>query len=174
MGSANRGTAIAPLSTIGTRYGNSVSTASMPPKPTSKISLKWLATQRIKEKSRYGISVSTPHRRYGHRLRTPFLRTPFPRLLRNWLCAKCLCAFSGPYCCGVGDGRQTDAVTLSLPSCHALLSFHDSSILTSRNVLFGVVLWRALFPATMLFAIARLESEEIQDYIKQFLGNLIS
>ena len=31
--------------------------------------------------SRYGISVSTPHRRYGHRLRTPFLRTPFPRLL---------------------------------------------------------------------------------------------
>ena len=37
--------------------------------------------QRIKEKSRYGISVSTPHRRYGHRLRTPFLRTPFPRLL---------------------------------------------------------------------------------------------
>ena len=30
---------------------------------------------------RYGISVSTPHRRYGHRLRTPFLRTPFPRLL---------------------------------------------------------------------------------------------
>ena len=25
---------------------------------------------------RYGISVSTPHRRYGHRLRTPFLRTP--------------------------------------------------------------------------------------------------
>ena len=26
--------------------------------------------------SRYGISVSTPHRRYGHRLRTPFLRTP--------------------------------------------------------------------------------------------------
>ena len=28
---------------------------------------------------RYGISVSTPHRRYGHRLRTPFLRTPFLR-----------------------------------------------------------------------------------------------
>ena len=40
MGSANRGTAIAPISTIGTRYGNSVSTASMPPKPTSKLSLK--------------------------------------------------------------------------------------------------------------------------------------
>ena len=39
--------------------------------------------QRIKEKSRYGISVSTPHRRYGHRLRTPFLRNPFPGLL--WL-----------------------------------------------------------------------------------------
>ena len=44
MGSANRGTAIAPLSTIGTRYGNSVSTASMPPKPTSELSLKWLTT----------------------------------------------------------------------------------------------------------------------------------
>ena len=44
MGSANRGTAIAPLSMIGTRYGNSVSTASMPQKPTSKLSLKWLAT----------------------------------------------------------------------------------------------------------------------------------
>ena len=43
MGSANRGTAIAPQSTIGTRYGNSVSTASMPPQPTSKLSLKWLA-----------------------------------------------------------------------------------------------------------------------------------
>ena len=39
-----------------------------------------LPLQRIKEKSRYGISVLTPHRRYGHRLRTPFLRTPFPRL----------------------------------------------------------------------------------------------
>ena len=35
--------------------------------------------QRIKEISRYGISVSTPNRRYGHRLRTLFLRTPFPR-----------------------------------------------------------------------------------------------
>ena len=34
MGSANTGTAIAPLSTIGTRYGNSVSSVSMPPKPT--------------------------------------------------------------------------------------------------------------------------------------------
>ena len=45
MGSANRGTAIAPVSTIGTRYGNSVSTASMPPKPTSKLSLKWLVAE---------------------------------------------------------------------------------------------------------------------------------
>ena len=35
----------------------------------------------LQKGSRYGISVSTPHRRYGHRLRTPFLRTPFPRLL---------------------------------------------------------------------------------------------
>ena len=43
MGSAKRGTAIARLSTIGTRYGNSVSTASMPPKPRSRLSLEWLA-----------------------------------------------------------------------------------------------------------------------------------
>ena len=49
MGSANRGTAIVPLSTIGTRYGNSVSTASMPPKPTSKLSLNDSLLQRIKE-----------------------------------------------------------------------------------------------------------------------------
>ena len=34
-----RGTAIVPLSTIGTRYGNSVSTVWMPPKPTTKLSL---------------------------------------------------------------------------------------------------------------------------------------
>ena len=26
-------------------------------------------------------SINPTHRRYGHRLRTPFLRTPFPRLL---------------------------------------------------------------------------------------------
>ena len=45
--------------------------------------------QRIKEKSRYGNSVSTPHRRYGHRLRTPFLRTPFPRLLKTGLWGVC-------------------------------------------------------------------------------------
>ena len=38
----------------------------------------------LQKGSRYGISVSTPHRRYGHRLRMPFLRTPFPRLLCEW------------------------------------------------------------------------------------------
>ena len=32
--------------------------------------------QRIKEKGRYGISVSTLHRRYGHRLRTPCFADP--------------------------------------------------------------------------------------------------
>ena len=37
--------------------------------------------QRIKEKSRCRNSVLIPHRRYRQRLRTPFLRTPFPRLL---------------------------------------------------------------------------------------------
>ena len=81
MGSAKRGTAIAPLSTIGTRYGNSVSTASMPQNQRETSASSDSPLQRVKEKSRYGISVSTPHRRYGRRLRTPFLRTPFPRLL---------------------------------------------------------------------------------------------
>ena len=32
--------------------------------------------QRIREKSRYGNSVSTLHHRYGHRLRTPFFADP--------------------------------------------------------------------------------------------------
>ena len=63
-----------PLSTIRTRYGNSVST----PGATRTGKSKQNSEQ---NGSRYGISVSTPHRRYGHRLRTPFLRTPFPRLL---------------------------------------------------------------------------------------------
>ena len=63
-----------PLSTIRTRYGNSVSTPEY--RQTCKTQQKCL-----QKGSRYGISVSTPHRRYGHRLRTPFLRTPFPRLL---------------------------------------------------------------------------------------------
>ena len=36
--------AIVPLSTIGTRYGNSVSTVWMPPKPTTKLGLNWRAT----------------------------------------------------------------------------------------------------------------------------------
>ena len=53
--------------------------------------------QRIKEKSRYGNSVSTPHRRYGHRLRTPFLRTPFLRLLKP----NCP-LMKGPYRSGIG------------------------------------------------------------------------
>ena len=80
-----------PLSTIGTRYGNSVSTASMRRRCLQNQRVNSASSdsplQRIKEKSRYGISVSTPHRRYGHRLRTPFLRTPFPRLLTKFLYA---------------------------------------------------------------------------------------
>ena len=61
-----------------TFYGNSVST------PEAARTGK---TQRnsLQMGGRYGISVSTPHRRYGHRLRTPFLRTPFPRLLLKTL-----------------------------------------------------------------------------------------
>ena len=42
---------------------------------------KLTPVQRMKEKNRYRISVSAPHRQYAHRWRTPFLRTPFPRLL---------------------------------------------------------------------------------------------
>ena len=38
-GAANRGAAIVPLSTIGARYGNSVSTLWMPPKPVTKLGL---------------------------------------------------------------------------------------------------------------------------------------
>ena len=63
-----------PLSTIRTRYGISVST----PKATRTGKTQQNSFQK---RGRYGISVSTPHRRYGRRLRTPFLRTPFPRLL---------------------------------------------------------------------------------------------
>ena len=57
-----------PLSTIRTRYGNSVLT----PEATRTGKTQQNSLQKG---SRYGISVSTPHRRYGHRLRTPFLRT---------------------------------------------------------------------------------------------------
>ena len=63
-----------PLSTIRTRYGISVST----PEATQTGKTQ---QNSLPEGGRYRISVSTPHRRYGHRLRTPFLRTPFPRLL---------------------------------------------------------------------------------------------
>ena len=44
MGAANRGAAIIPLSTVGTRYRSSVSTAWMPPKPATNLGLNWLAT----------------------------------------------------------------------------------------------------------------------------------
>ena len=65
-----------PLSTIRTRYGNSVSTSE---------ATQTCKTQQnsLQKGSRYGISVLTLHRRYGHRSRTPFLRMPFPRLLLN-------------------------------------------------------------------------------------------
>ena len=75
-GAASRGAAVVPLSTTGTRYGNSVSTAWMPPNQRRNSASTDSPLQRIKEKNRYGISVSTPHRRYGHRLQTPFLRDP--------------------------------------------------------------------------------------------------
>ena len=62
-----------PLSTIRTRYGNSVSTPEAP--QTCK-------TQQnsLQKGSRYGISISATSS-IRTRLRTPFLRTPFPRLL---------------------------------------------------------------------------------------------
>ena len=77
---ANGDAAIVPLSTMGNR------------KPIRKFSIDCLIgclqnqrlnsastdspLQRIKEKSWYRISVSTLHRRYGHRLRTPFFAGP--------------------------------------------------------------------------------------------------
>ena len=76
-GGGKQGCGNRPLSTTGTRYGNPVSTAWMPPNQRLNSASTDLPVQRMKEKSRYGISVSTAHRRYGHQLRTPFLRTPF-------------------------------------------------------------------------------------------------
>ena len=75
--SANRVAAINPLSMIRTRYGNSASTPGATQTGKNK-------QNSLQKGSRYGISVSTPHRRYGHRLRTPLLWTPFPRLLKNF------------------------------------------------------------------------------------------
>ena len=57
----------------------------MPPKPIRQLGLNCLATaenQREKPIRKFSID---PHRRYGHRLRTLFLRTPFPRLLNRGL-----------------------------------------------------------------------------------------
>ena len=51
-----------PISTIRTPYGNSVST----PEATRTCKTQQNSLQKG---SQYGISVSTPHRRYGHRLR---------------------------------------------------------------------------------------------------------
>ena len=65
-----------PLSTIRTRYGNSVSA----PEPHGLAKTSRILSKREAD-TEFEFSVSTPHRRYGHRLRTPFLRTPFPRLL---------------------------------------------------------------------------------------------
>ena len=42
-------------------------------------------TSRSLSKREADTEFQTPHRRYGHRLRTPFLRTPFPRLLYSAL-----------------------------------------------------------------------------------------
>ena len=70
------------LNTQGTRYGNSVSTpCASKTNGTTRSASTDSPRHRMKEKNQSGNSVSTPHRRYGHRLRTPFLRTPFPRLL---------------------------------------------------------------------------------------------
>ena len=57
-GAANTGAAIVPQSTIGTRYGNSVSTAWTPPKPTTKLGLNCLVTaenQRERPIQNFGI-----------------------------------------------------------------------------------------------------------------------
>ena len=54
-----------PLSTIRTRCGNSVSTPGATRTGKNQ-------QNSLQKGSRYGISVSTPHRRYGHRLWMPF------------------------------------------------------------------------------------------------------
>ena len=82
-GVANGGAAIVPLSKIGTRYGNSASIASCLQNQRLNSASTDSPLQRIKEKSRYGISVSTPHRRYGHRLRTLFFADPISLGLRK-------------------------------------------------------------------------------------------
>ena len=65
VGRQGRGNQPPPLSTIRTRYGNSVSTPGATRTGENQ-------QKSLQKGSRYGISVSTPHRRYGHRLRTPF------------------------------------------------------------------------------------------------------
>ena len=60
------------------RYGPNTEIQYRPQKPHR---LAKTRRNSLRKGSRYRISVSTPHRRYGHRLRTPFLRTPSPRLL---------------------------------------------------------------------------------------------
>ena len=52
---------------------------------------------RSKEKSRNGNSVSTLHCQCRHRLRTPFLRTPFPRVLETSL------RTDNPQCFGISN-----------------------------------------------------------------------
>ena len=59
-GGGKQGCGNCPRVTIGTRYGNSASTAWMPPKPTTNLAWSDSPLQRTKERSRYGISVSTP------------------------------------------------------------------------------------------------------------------
>ena len=95
----------------------------------------------LQKGSRYGISVSTPHRRYGHRLRTPFLRTPFPRLLEN----VCLPEFADSFktfgprdSCKWQIGSQTKrahakGVTLSEQAWFLCLRSAFSNALSSQN-----------------------------------------
>ena len=120
MVSANRVAAINPLSTMQTRYGNSISTPE---------AIRTCKTQQksLQKGSRHGISVSTPHRRHGHRLRTPFLRTPFPRLL--------LLPFSQHW--GVFDLRRrfqesADKFSELLPLC-ALLLYPYATVLPIKT-----------------------------------------
>ena len=67
---------INPISTIRTRYGNSVSTPKATPisKPSTEARPRLTSQRRfLFKESQYFNSVSTPHRRYGLRLQTPFV-----------------------------------------------------------------------------------------------------
>ena len=124
---ANRDAAINPLSTIRTRYGNSISNleATRIPEPTQKFSLDCLVSadflQREKPIRTFSIDTTSPIRK---RSRTPSLQTPFPRLI-------------------VGSSRVSGANYLAVVPCKSL-SWTESG--SNSNLQARVSLWGSLSP----------------------------